>query len=35
MSVAYSPNGKYVASGSLDKSIRIWSVSESKEILIL
>ncbi|KAF8051093.1 hypothetical protein N665_1801s0009 [Sinapis alba] len=29
-SLAYSPNGEYIASGSVDKSIHIWSLKEGK-----
>ncbi|KAK6115968.1 hypothetical protein DH2020_008237 [Rehmannia glutinosa] len=29
-SVAFSPNGEYLASGSLDKCVHIWSVKEAK-----
>lgn len=29
-SVAFSPNGEYLASGSLDKCMHVWSVKEAK-----
>ena len=29
-SVAFSPNGEYLVSGSLDKSMHIWSLKERK-----
>ena len=31
-SVAFSPNGQFIASGSHDKTIRIWNLADDKEI---
>ncbi|CDY18648.1 BnaA09g07470D [Brassica napus] len=31
-SLAFSPNGEYIASGSVDKSIHIWSLKEGKVV---
>ena len=35
MSVAYSPDGKFIASGSGDQTVRIWNLADGKEILKL
>ena len=32
MSVAYSPDGKFIVSGSGDMTVRIWNLADGKEI---
>jgi WD40 repeat protein len=31
-SIAFSPNGKFLASGSSDKTVKLWSVESQKQV---
>jgi WD40 repeat protein len=34
-SVAFAPDGKYLASGSADKTVKLWSLESQKEVTTL
>ena len=35
LSVAYSPDGKHIVSGSYDKTVKIWDSTTGKEVSVL
>ena len=35
LSVAYSPDGKHIVSGSLDKTVKVWDSQTGKEVNVL
>ncbi len=35
LSITFSPNGKYLASGSSDKTVKLWSFESQKEVITL
>jgi WD40 repeat protein len=35
MSVAFSPDSKYLASGSIDKTVKLWRIESQKEVTTL
>ena len=34
-SVAYSPDGKHIASGSGDRTVKVWDSQTGKEVIVL
>ena len=34
-SVAYSPDGKHIVSGSVDKTVKVWDSQTGKEVIVL
>ena len=34
-SVAYSPDGKHIVSGSWDKTVKVWDAQTGKEVIVL
>ena len=35
VSVAYSPDGKHIVSGSMDKTVKVWDAQTGKEVSVL